>query len=128
MCVDIERALAARDPGNTEWSRELSLNLNSVGHLLKVQGDRAGALEAYRESLNVRRELANRDPSNPEWQTAVIITLSKLAEIGDDARERLSEALAILMRLKSENRLIREERWIDKFESDLTKLALTDRP
>jgi hypothetical protein len=128
LCVDIERALAARDPGNTEWSRELSLNLNSVGHLLKVQGDRAGALEAYRESLNVRRELANRDPSNPEWQTAVIITLSKLAEIGDDARERLSEALAILMRLKSENRLIREERWIDKFESDLTKLALTDRP
>ena len=37
-------------------------------HVLRDQGDLAGALAAYRESLQVRRRLAEADPSNAGWQ------------------------------------------------------------
>jgi hypothetical protein len=47
----IRDRLAASDRSNTEWQRDLSVSYNKIGDVLKVQGDLAGALSAYRDSL-----------------------------------------------------------------------------
>ena len=68
--------------------------------------------------------LAAADPSNTQWQTNVVVSLFKLARAGDDPRGRLNEALAILNRLRSQNRLPpAQQRWIGMIEAELAKLA-----
>ena len=49
--------------------------------MLRDQGDLAGALTAYRESLAVRKHLAEADPSNADWQRDLSCDLTKLADI-----------------------------------------------
>ena len=44
-------ALAARDPANTEWQRDLSVSHDRIGDVLVAQGDGPGALAAYRKGL-----------------------------------------------------------------------------
>ena len=60
----IMRKLAAADPGNAEWQRDLSVSLDRVGDVRLAAGDRAGALAAYEESLAIMRKLAAADPGN----------------------------------------------------------------
>ena len=64
----IGEALAARDPANTEWQRDLSVSHERIGDVLVAQGDGPGALAAYRKGLAIREALAARDPANTEWQ------------------------------------------------------------
>ena len=45
----IREALAARDPANTEWQRDLSVSHDKIGDVLVAQGDGPGALAAYRK-------------------------------------------------------------------------------
>ena len=45
--LTIARDLAARDPGNAGWARDLSVSLERVGNVRVAQGDLAGALAAY---------------------------------------------------------------------------------
>jgi hypothetical protein len=47
---------------------DLSLSYNNVGHVQSDQGDLAGALKSYRESLGIAEKLAKRDPGNALWQ------------------------------------------------------------
>ena len=47
------RKLAATDPGNVLWQRDVSVSLEKVGDVRRAAGDRAGALSAYGESLDV---------------------------------------------------------------------------
>ena len=70
-----------------------------------AQGDRAGAIAAYSESLDIRRELSAKGPGNALWQTEVVKSLGNLAQAGDDPRGRLSEAFQIVNRLKSQGKL-----------------------
>jgi hypothetical protein len=76
------------------------LAVAKVGEVLVAQGDLKGALPAYREGLDIARALAAKDPGNAQWQTDVVVSLVKVARVGDDPRPRLSEALTILTRLK----------------------------
>ena len=62
------RERLARRPCNAGWQRDLSVSQEKVGNVLRDQGDLAGALAAYRESLQARRRLAEADPSNAGWQ------------------------------------------------------------
>jgi tetratricopeptide (TPR) repeat protein len=62
--------LAAADPSNAGWQRDLSVSHDRIGDVLLAQGDLAGALKAYRESLAVAARLAAADPSatvKMEW-------------------------------------------------------------
>ena len=57
---------------------------------MKLQaGDRAGALAAYQESLDIRRKLAAQDPGNAQAQRDVSVSLNKLGDMklqeGDQA-------------------------------------------
>ncbi len=57
-----------------------------------AQGDLAGALTSYRDSLAIRDRLAKSDPGNAGWQRDLAISFSKLASVylaqNDDARGR----------------------------------------
>ena len=61
-----ERRLLGADTANTEWQRDLSVSHDKIGDVLVAQGDRAGALAAYRQSLAIAEALAARDTANTE--------------------------------------------------------------
>ena len=46
--------LAKQDPGNADWQRDLSVSYDKVGDVQSAQGDLAGALKSYRDSLAIR--------------------------------------------------------------------------
>ncbi|MBK9327119.1 MAG: hypothetical protein IPN00_12635 [Hydrogenophilales bacterium] len=74
----IAEALAARDPANTEWQRDLSVSFDRIGNVLVAQGDGPGALAAYRKGLAIRQALAARYPANANWQRDLIVSNVKL--------------------------------------------------
>jgi tetratricopeptide (TPR) repeat protein len=52
----VER-LAAADPNNAQWQRDLSVLHNRIGDMLAAQGNRPAALEAYRAGLAIGKGL-----------------------------------------------------------------------
>ena len=79
-----ESTLAARDPNNAEWQRDLSVSYDRVGDISAARGDRDGALKAYKDGLEIAKPLAARDPNNVVWQTDLVVSAWKLAEAGAD--------------------------------------------
>jgi tetratricopeptide (TPR) repeat protein len=73
--------------------------------VLRAQGDLAGALAAYRESLAVRRRLGEADPSNAGSQRDLSLSLDRLAVIHERQGDRTAalayaeESLSIAERL-----------------------------
>jgi hypothetical protein len=58
----IREELAASDPDNAGWRRDLSVSHNNIGDVRREQGDLAGALAAYEAALAIRKELAGGGP------------------------------------------------------------------
>ena len=79
--MDIAQALAARDPGNTQWQRDLSVSHNKIGDVLVAQGDLPAALAAFRTGLDIAQALAARDPSNTQWQRDLSVSHVKLGDV-----------------------------------------------
>ncbi len=88
----IERfpANKAEKPG---WRRERSSLLDRQGDVLRDQGDLAGALAAYRESLELSRGLAEADPSNAGWQRDLSASQDRIGDVLRDQGD-LAGALA----------------------------------
>ncbi len=78
---ELAEALVARDPGNTEWQRDLSVSHNRIGDVLAAQGDGPGALAAYRKGLGIAEALGARDPANTGWQRDLSVSHNKIGEI-----------------------------------------------
>jgi tetratricopeptide (TPR) repeat protein len=95
----IAEALAARDPANAKWQRDLSVSFDRIGDVLVAQGDGPGALAAYRKGLAIRQALAARDPANANWQRDLIVSNVKLGKVtGDKAHVRRALEIAEAMR------------------------------
>ena len=77
----IAEALAARDPDNTQWQRDLSVSHNKIGDVLVAQGDGPGALAAYRRGLAIAEALAARDPANTEWQRDLSVSHDRIGDV-----------------------------------------------
>jgi hypothetical protein len=121
--TDIFRALAAAQPNNNNLQSDVGLSLEKLGAALRASGDGNGALAADRESLQIARTLADKEPGNKQFRTDVVLALWRLAAVGDDPRERLTEALAMLKDLKLAALLTPDqERWIATIEGNLAKL------
>ena len=108
LIVAAQRAcerLAAADPSNAGWQRDLFARHTKLGNVLLAQGDLAGARKAYGESLAVIQRLAAADPSNAGWQRNLFVGHTKLGNVllaqGDlaGARKAYGEALAVIQRL-----------------------------
>ena len=74
----IAEHLAASDPANAGWQRDLSVSLNKLGELAVAQGDLAGALRSFAESKAIRERLAASDPANAAWQRDLAVSHFKL--------------------------------------------------
>ena len=53
-----------------------------------AEGDRAGARNAYEESLEIQRRLAGADPGNAEWARDLSLSLVRIGDV------RVAEATA----------------------------------
>jgi tetratricopeptide (TPR) repeat protein len=123
--LDIFYKLAAKDQGNAQAQRDVSVTLEKVGDVELQAGDRAGAVTAYQESLDIRRKLAAQDQGNAQAQTDLIVGLYKVSTVADprQARGALTEALYILEKLPQDMKLTPAvKNWSNIFRAALLKL------
>ena len=77
----IFRTLAAENPSNTGWQRDLSASLHYVGDVLLAQGNLSGALAAFREGFDIMRTLIAIDPSNMGWQSDLSLDTQSIGDV-----------------------------------------------
>ena len=101
----IRQRLAAADPSNAAWQRDLSVSHNKLGDVLRAQGQLGDALAAYQASLVIFERLAAADPSNAAWQRDLFVSYARLGsvleQVGDvaAAAEQYGKGRAITVRL-----------------------------
>ena len=76
----IAEALAASEPSNAVWQRNLSVSHNKVGDVL-AQGDAPGALAEFRASLAISEKLAASDPRNAGWQRDLSVSREYVGDV-----------------------------------------------
>ena len=84
---EIIAKLAAADPGNAGWQRDLSVSWGKLGEVREAQGDLAGALQAY-ESRKITVKLAAADPGNAGWQRDLATSWEKLGQVREAQGDR----------------------------------------
>ena len=72
---------AASRNGN---DRDLSVSHNRIGDTQVAQGDLAGALKSYRDSLAIRDRLTQSDPGNAGWQRDLSVSYNKVGNVQVD--------------------------------------------
>ena len=71
------------------------MSYDKVGNVQVAQGDLAGALKSYRDSLAIAERLAQSDPGNAGWQRDLAISYARLANVYRQSGDR-EKALAAL--------------------------------
>ena len=112
--LDIAEKLAAADPGNAGWQRDLSVSHNKIGDVRTAQGDLAGALESYRASLDIREKLAADDPGNAGWQRDLLASYDRLGDMDPNSGWH-AKAADLADRLAAEGRLSPADAWIPDY-------------
>ena len=84
--------LLAGNPDSTDWQRDLSVSYEKVGDVQVAQGDLAGALKSYRDSLAIRDRLAKSDPGNAGWQRDLSVSYDKVGDVQAGARRPCGRA------------------------------------
>ena len=79
--LDIRQRLAAADPANTGWQRDLSISHEQLGNVAVAAGDLAAARAAYQASLDIAVRLAAADPANTGWQRDLSVSHNKLGDV-----------------------------------------------
>jgi eukaryotic-like serine/threonine-protein kinase len=69
------------DPSNAGWQRDLSVSYEKVGDVQVAQGDLAGALKSYRDSLAIAERLATSDPGNAGWQRDLSVAYDRVGNM-----------------------------------------------
>jgi tetratricopeptide (TPR) repeat protein len=127
----IRKRLAARDPANTQWQRDLVLSYGRIGDVQRARSDLQAALTSYQQGLQIAEKLAARDPANSEWQTDLVVSLYKIATVLEkqnppqkkEAATNYRRILDILRPLAAANRLaVGEKGWIVNVEKRLEAL------
>ena len=79
--LDISERLAAADPDNPDYQRNLSASLLRVGKVRVARGDPEGALQAYTRALQIAERLAGADPDNPDYQRNLAVSLNRVGKV-----------------------------------------------
>ena len=61
--------------------RDLSVSHDRIGDVQVAQGDLAGALKSYRDSLAIADRLAKSDPGNAGWQRDLSVSYNKIGDV-----------------------------------------------
>jgi len=121
--TNIFRAIAKEKPNDNGLQSDVGLSLEKLGQMLRASGDRKGSLAAYRESEEIARAVSSKDPGNVQLRIDFVLALWRLANIGDEPRERLTEALKILQHLELAGSLSTDQKqWIATIQHDLMNL------
>ena len=97
--------LAALDPGNARWRRDLSVSYERLGDVAMAQGKLDEAVRAYGDSLALRTKLAVGHPGSTEWQHDLSMSYNKLGDVAmaqgrlDEAVRAYTDGLAIATKL-----------------------------
>ena len=106
---DAARETAART-GNV---RDLSVSLDYIGDVQVAQGDLNAALKSFQDCLAIAKRLAASDSGNSGWQRDLIVSCVKIAGVfPSQAQPMLTQALAVAIRLRDENRLNPVDAWM----------------
>ena len=89
----IAEKLAAQDPSNTEWQRDLSVSLNRIGDVQSARGNLEAALQAYQDGLAIARSWPRRTRATPRWQRDLSVSFERIGDV-QSARGDLDAALA----------------------------------
>ena len=115
----IAERLAASDPSNAGWQRELSISHNKIGDVLMSQGDLTAALENYRAAMAIAERLAASDPGNAEWQRDLIVGFAKLSQVTGD-KAYAAKALDVALGMQQRGILAPRDAWfIEEFKRQL---------
>src|SRR5918993_153552 len=79
--MKITAKLAALNPGNAAWQRDLAVSWSRLGEVRLARGDLAGALEAHEKYHPIAERLAAADPGNAERQRDLAVSWSRLGEV-----------------------------------------------
>ena len=80
--LKIAERLAASDPANAAWQRDLSVSLNKLGDLAVAQGDLPAATRHFNACLKIAERLAASDPANAAWQRDLSVSLEQARRPG----------------------------------------------
>ena len=99
---EIAKKLAAGDPSNSAWQRDLTVSFIKLGDVAVAQGKLEEAARAFGDGLAIRKKLAAGDPSNSAWQRDLWVSFFKLASLSekqgrpDEAKRRYMSAFEVL--------------------------------
>ena len=96
----IAQKLAASDPSNSQWQRDLSISHERIGDTQRAQGDLAGALKSYQAGMAIRQRLAASDPSNSEWQTDVAVLAWNIGTLKGSPQTAAERRVVLVQGLK----------------------------
>jgi tetratricopeptide (TPR) repeat protein len=102
QALALAKALAAKDPSNTDWQRDLSVSFNKLGDVAVSAGKLDDARGFYDQALALAKALAAKDPSNAGWQRDLCKSLAKRSQVARTRAEKLqllTEARRIYDRL-----------------------------
>jgi hypothetical protein len=108
-----------------------SVSYDNVGNVQVAQGDLAGALQSYNDSLAIADRLAKSDPGNAGWQRDLSVSHAKLTSALGKAGKKLEahdalnqgRAIMLLLTSKSPDHAIwkRDLDWFDAQIADLSQ-------
>jgi tetratricopeptide (TPR) repeat protein len=118
IALAIRKQLAARDPANPQWQRDLAVSFDHIGDVRRAQGNLSATLSSYQQSLQIAEKLAARDPANTQWQTDLVASLYKIATVLEqqtppkkqEAATNYQRILNILRPLAATNRLAADQK------------------
>ena len=84
----IAQRLAADEPSNREWQRELALAHRSVARVLDAHGRSDAALEAYQAALVIAEQLARAEPADVDAQRDLLARYADLAQLQERTGSR----------------------------------------
>jgi hypothetical protein len=99
--LTIRDALAAVEPGNTGYQRDVLVSLVRLGHMAREVGDSPRARQLYDWSLAIADALAAVEPGNTGYQSATWVPLTNLGDMaraagnGPRAHQLLERSLTI---------------------------------
>ncbi len=115
----IAERLAAEDPGNAGWQRDVSVSYEKIGDVRRDEGDRKGALAAYEKTLAIAERLAAQDPGNAGWQSDVAVSYGKIGDVRRGEGDRKGTLAAYEKSLAIRERLAAQDPGNAGWQSDV---------
>ena len=118
--LDITARLAAIEPANAHWQRDLQISQSKLGDLATAVGDLGAARAAYQAGLDIASRLATSDTGNTQWQRDLSINYNKLGDVAMAAGDPAAARAAYQAGLDIRQRLITADPANTQWQRDLS--------